>query len=247
MASLRDQIVAKAESQLGVRYYSMHCGPKGSYEEGFGCAMLVAWSHNQVLGTNYYGSCWNFWGDAIGASVYNQGGGEFEVVDDPQPGDTVLYFYPGVSTGYSTNASHAALYVGDGKVIGSYGYGTPDDPNNYMKGGNVRKTTVEYQSLGGPIRYIRCKRLANDKASAPSSSSDKWEIFEMKKTITTTGVNIRDAPSTVTGNIVSEYPANSKVVIDGVVLNDGYAWGHYVGSSSGKDRYIALGSTEYMK
>ena len=248
MASLRDSVVAKAESQLGVRYWTMHCGPKGSASEGFGCAMLVCWCLNQALGTSYYGSCWNLWGDAIGAPQYNQGGGEFEVIDakDAQPGDIVMYFNPNVNLGYSTSASHTALYVGDGMVIGAWGRSYPG-AWDYMAGGSVRRTTVAYQSLGGAIRYIRCRRLKGSVATNSGTSKDgALEVFKVSKTITTLGVNIRDYPSTKTGKVVGRYPANSKVSIDQVVINDGYAWGSYIGSSSGKRRYIALGSTEYV-
>jgi hypothetical protein len=140
------------------------------------------------------------------------------------------------------------LYIGDGRVIGAYGYGTPDDPDNYMKGGNVRETSVEYQRLGGgPFRYITCTKLKYDRPSESKTSSG-LEMFDVKQTVTLSQtINIRDAPSTKTGKVVSEYPAGSKVSIDGVILNDGYTWGHYIGGSSGKDRYIALGSTEYLK
>lgn len=237
MASLRDKIVAKAESQLGVRYWTMHCGPKGSSSPGFGCAMLVCWCLNQVLGTDYYGSCWNLWGDAIGAPQYNQGGGQFEVVDakDALPGDVVMYFKSGISTNYSTNASHAALYVGDGMVIGSYGYGTPGT-DYYMAGGNVRRTTVQYQSLGGAIRYIRCKRLKDDKPSQ--------EVFKVAvKVKFKTGTNVRETPS-MKGKVVAKYAKGDVCNLEGVTFGEGYMWGVYTGTNSGKKRYVFLGSHE---
>ena len=255
MASLRDQVVAEAEGQLGVRYWTMHQGPKGSTSEGFGCAMLCAWCLNEVLGTDYYGSCWNFWGDAIGAPQYNQGGGEFEVVDESeaQPGDIVIYFKPGDPVGYSTSASHAALYVGGGMVIGSYGYGTPGT-DYYMAGGSVRRTTVDYQSLGGTRRIVRCKRLKGSTATSkpantqtPSTSSDGRELYRVSTTIRVKSdtLNVRDKPSTKTGKIKAEYRKGDEINIDGLVLgDDGYVWGSYVGKSSGQRRYVALGTAE---
>ena len=254
MASLRDQVVAKAESQLGVRYWTMHQGPRGSGSEGFGCAMLCAWCLNEVLGTDYYGSCWNFWGDAIGAPQYNQGGGEFEVVDesDAQPGDVVLYFQAGAALGYSTSASHAALYVGGGMVIGSYGYGTPGT-DYYMAGGSVRRTTVDYQSLGGVHRFVRCKRLKGSSATTtppnaqtPSTSSDGRELYRVSTTIhvKSATLNVRDKPSTKTGTVCAKYRKGDEINIDGLVLGeDGYVWASYVGGS-GKRRYVALGTAE---
>lgn len=235
MATLRDKVLLKARQQLGVRYWTMHCGPKDSASPGFGCAMFACWCLNQVLGTDYYGSCWNLWGDAINAPQYNQGGGEFEVVDDPQPGDVVIYFKPNVNIGYSTSASHAALYIGNGRVIGAYGYGTPGT-DYYMAGGSVRETTVQYQSLGGAIRYIRCKRLKEDRKSP--------EVFELAETVKfKTGTNVRTSPS-MKGKIVAKYKKGDTCNIEGVVFAEGYVWGRYKGASSKQDRYVFLGSHE---
>ena len=244
MASLRDKVVAEAEKRLGVPYNSMDDGKKG-----YGCAMLVCACLNAVLGTRYYGSCWSLWGDAIGAPQYNEGGGEFEVISakDALPGDVVMYFKPDVNIGYSTNASHAALYVGDGKVIGAYGYGTIGT-SYYMPGGSVRRTTVAYQSLGGSIQYIRCKRLKGDVPTPTPTPTT--EVFPVNKTVTVRSatLNVRDAPSTKTGAIKAQYRKGETVVIDGVAFgDDGYMWGHYIGASSGKDRYIALGSMELAR
>ena len=256
VASLRDQVVAKAESQLGVRYWTMHTGPKGSGSEGFGCAMFDCWCWNQVLGTNYYGSCWNIWGDAIGAPQYNQGGGEFEVIDESeaQPGDAVIYFKPGAALGYSTSASHTALYVGGGMIIGSWGTGTPGQAG-YMAGGSVRRGTVSSQSLGGAYRFVRCKRLKGSAATtkpsntptASTSAPANFKLFRVSATVTvkSSSLNVRDKPSTKSGAIRAEYKKGGRVQLDNLVLgDDGYVWGSYIGSSSGQRRYIALGTTE---
>ena len=253
VASLRDKVVAKAESQLGVRYWTMHTGPKGSGSEGFGCAMLVCWCLNQVLGTDYYGSCWNLWGDAIGAPQYNQGGGEFEEVSekDAQPGDAVIYFKSGAALGYSTSASHAALYVGHGQIIGSWGTGTPGEAG-YMAGGSVRRGSVASQSLGGAYRFIRCKRLKGSTATTPASTATastgggSYKLFRASATVKvkSTTLNVRDKPSTKFGAIKAQYKKNDKVQLDNIVLgDDGYVWGSYIGGS-GNRRYIALGTME---
>lgn len=237
MATLRDKVVAEAERRLGIPYNSMDNGKRG-----YGCAMLVCACLNAVLGTKYYGSCWNLWGDAIGAPMYNQGGGEFEVIDakDAQPGDVVMYFKPNVNLGYSTNASHAALYVGNGMVIGAYGYGNIGT-GYYMAGGSVRKTTVAYQSLGGAIRYIRCKRLKGSKAN--TNKTTKGDFAVSKKVTFKTKTNVRDNPSITKGKVVTHYEADQSVTIDAVTIADGIVWGHYVGSTSGKDRYVSLTGT----
>lgn len=237
MASLRDQLVKVAQSQLGVRYWSMHWGPKGSGEEGWGCAMFVAYCFQQVLGTDYYGSCWNFWGDAIGAPTYNQGGGEFEQIAeaDVMPGDVAVYFPANASLGYSTAAGHVALCVGGGEVIGAMGNVIPGEAN-YLNIG-ISQTPIARQSIGGEVRFIRCTRLDGD-------TTELWPI-KREVTVRADFLRVRDAPSTITGTEVARYAKGDKVNLDGCVFgDDGNLWGHYVGASSGRDRYIALGSLE---
>lgn len=161
MSKCRDEIMADAHGQRGVRYWTMHCGPRGSQEEGFGCAMFVCWLLNKRYGTDFYGSCWHLWGEAIGAQVYNQGGrGMFYEVEDPKPGDIVLYFR-GDETYASTLACHAALYAGGGMVIGSWGANAPGDWD-YYAGRGVSYDPLEDQSLGGTHRFIRCKLVAEE-------------------------------------------------------------------------------------
>lgn len=57
------------------------------------------------------------------------------------------------------------------------------------------------------------------------------------------GMNVSDYPSTTEGSKIGDgiaYEAGESCNIDGIVLNDGRVWGHYVGASSGRDRYVAL-------
>jgi cell wall-associated NlpC family hydrolase len=231
----RERLVAAARTQLGVRYYSMHWGPKGSAIPGWGCAMFVAWCHQQVFGTDYYGSCWNFAGDALGSKTLNQGGGQFRFVSasEAKPGDCVLYGVAGYDGRDADDYGHIALYIGNGRVIGAMGRGVPG-ASNYLTIG-IKETSVAAQNIGGVTRYIRCTRL---------SDTDK-EAFPVKETITvkSDSVNVRTAPSTKTGKVVASYAKGDKVNIDGVALGDGFVWGTYIGSTSGQRRYVALGPT----
>lgn len=58
------------------------------------------------------------------------------------------------------------------------------------------------------------------------------------------GINVRDFPSTTLGTIVTHYEKGETCVIDGIVACGGYCWGTYVGTSSGKRRYVALGDMD---
>lgn len=59
-----------------------------------------------------------------------------------------------------------------------------------------------------------------------------------------TGVNIRDYPSTVRGAIVGEYEPGDTCNVRGVVFSENRIWGCYVGRSSGRVRYVALGTMD---
>lgn len=51
--------------------------------------------------------------------------------------------------------------------------------------------------------------------------------------------NIRSKAST-RGAIKGRYGKGDEVTIDRVAISDGYVWGHYVGATSGQDRWVAL-------
>lgn len=58
---------------------------------------------------------------------------------------------------------------------------------------------------------------------------------------TVNGLRVRDAPTTK-GNVITSYDAGDTVVLDDwFTSSDGYIWGRYTGSSSGKYRYVAVG------
>lgn len=147
LAAAREKIVQAVREQEGVRYWSMHTGPRGSESGGFGCAMLVCYAYNKVLGTDWYGSCWNLWGSANGNGGF---GYPLEVTSDPEPGDIVMYL--DYDSGWCEAASHAALYVGNGRVIGANGVGSPSERPWW---GIVEETSVGAQAYGRRVRYIR--------------------------------------------------------------------------------------------
>lgn len=95
---------------------------------------------------------------------------------------------------------------------------------------------------------IEAVTITWDGSSEPKSL-DNWEVFDVTKTVTVRSntLNVRDAPSTTTGKVVASYAKGDKVIIDGIVINGSYAWGTYIGGTSGKRRYIALGVLELAR
>ena len=82
-------------------------------------------------------------------------------------------------------------------------------------------------------------------APDPTPSEGEWDPMTPKQVTFATDVNVRTAPS-VNADKAALYHAGETVTIDGLALGDGYVWGHYIGGESGADRYVALGTTDYV-
>ena len=90
--------VKAAESKIGAPYSYGSAGPNA-----FDCSGLIYWSYKQA-------------GKNIPRDSYGQlGGGRSIPISDLQAGDIVIY----------NGGSHAALYIGNGKVVHSVNYGIP--------------------------------------------------------------------------------------------------------------------------
>ncbi|MGX9296882.1 C40 family peptidase [Tsukamurella paurometabola] len=92
------KVVQAALSRTGLPYSYGSAGPNS-----FDCSGLVYWSMKQA-------------GITVPRDSYGQlGGGRAIAIKDLQPGDIVIY----------NGGSHAALYIGNGKVVHSVNYGIP--------------------------------------------------------------------------------------------------------------------------
>lgn len=130
-----NRLVEVARSQIGVPYHTMHYGPKGSGNEGFGCAMFVSYCYNQVffggvsgqsmgLG-GFYGSTYEFWGN-VTKDGYNAHNKRFVEVSpsQAQAGDVIAFLRGNDHYSSHSNCYHVGLYIGNGKMIDSSGSGT---------------------------------------------------------------------------------------------------------------------------
>ncbi|KFI90936.1 CHAP domain protein [Bifidobacterium saguini DSM 23967] len=92
----------------------------------------------------------------------------------------------------------------------------------------------------GLLGYLRPKTVAG--TSQSNGIAGAWRVNVAK-------LNVRAQPSTG-AQIVAQYSAGQTVNLDGWTTRaDGYDWGRYIGASSGKHRYIALGpagTTSYL-
>ena len=95
----------------------------------------------------------------------------------------------------------------------------------------------------GPWFDKQFERLANEVNAILNGgvSPDPPMIFGGTYRCTVNDLRVRDAPTTK-GNVITSYNAGQTVVLDDwYTSSDGYIWGRYTGSTSGKLRYIAVG------
>ena len=220
----RERIVECAKEYLGVPYKSIY-GGTGPEDGGFTCSGLT-WRAYHDAGVeipvcqgihSYFTGSYNGWDTQAGWTLNH---GHFtEDEDELEIGD--LVFYSPVWDMEQTG--HVAIYVGDGQVIHANGAPVSIDP--ISAGGNF---------VGGGWPLIE---LPDD--SSPMLIPARGAVRFLF------GMNIRSTPS-VDSEKRGELDAGETRNIDGITLNEDKAWGHYIGSVSGKDCYIAIAGDGYQ-
>ena len=136
--------------------------------------------------------------------------------DQLQPGDLVFF---GTSR---TRTTHVGVSLGGRWMIDS------------VPAGGVQTRLLYGSFVGGgwPL------------AELPDESDEG--MMDMSQTVEfTMRTNVRDKPS-LKGNIVARYAKGDTVTLDSARVAEGIVWGHYIGASSKKDRWVCL-SQENVK
>ena len=225
MSDVRDRIVAYARRAIGCRYSYV---PSGGVEgESYNCSYLTTCAYRAAgLTIPRWQGHQN--GDGSQSDWVYRNGHWTTDPDQLQPGDLVFF---GTSR---TNTGH----VGVVSRSGSTPYIIDSTPSRGVAE-RLLPSGAGFVGGGWPMNTV------------PADSTE--EGFPVNKTVTVRSefLRVRDAPSTKTGKVVTSggkevrYAKGDKVAIDSIVIgDDGYAWGHYIGASSRKDRYIALGMLE---
>lgn len=141
-------------------------------------------------------------------------------------------------------SGHTALYLGDGLIgeahHGDYSGGLSGRQGD-QDGTEVRIATYYASAWSCAYHYPE---------DGGDTDKEDAEGFEVSRTVKvySESLAVRDAPSTKTGKVVARYAKGNTINIDSVYFgDDGYIWGSYVGASSGKRRYIALGTLELAR
>lgn len=140
--------------------------------------------------------------------------------DNLKPGDLVFFgYYDEDSDMYVTG--HVGISLGGWRMIDS------------VPAGGVQERTLYGSFVGGGWPF-----------EEEPEGEEGWRMIPAKGTVRFKyGMFVRDYPSTIDGNKVGNgiaYEAGETCNIDGIILNDGRVWGHYIGASSKADRYVAL-------
>lgn len=215
----RESIVAYCRKQLGCAYsYTPSGGVEG---RSYNCSYLSTCAY-RAAGLTIPGWQGHQNGDGSQSDWVWRSGHWTTDKSKLKPGDLVFF---GTSR---TNTGH----VGVVSRSGSTPYIIDSTPSRGVAE-RLLPTGAGFVGGGWPMNTV------------PADSTE--EGFPVNKTVTvkTDFLRVRDAPSTKTGKEVARYSKGDTVTIDSIVLgDDGYAWGHYIGASSMKDRYIALGMLE---
>lgn len=123
---------------------------------------------------------------------------------------------------------HTGVALGGGKQADAHGdeYGGITGPSR----GDQTGHEVEVRDLRSWTYIYR----------APGDAAPQFYAATIPVTVAAE-CNIRSAPSMSTGAIVGHYNPGENFVADGITFAEGHIWVTYVGSTSGKRRYVSRG------
>lgn len=212
---VRERIVAYCRENIGASYdYTPSGGVEG---ESYNCSFLTTCAY-AAAGLEI--PSWQGHQNGNGSqSDWVRWHGHW--VTDPaqlKAGDLVFFGYYDEDA-YQYITSHVGISLGGWDMIDS----VPD--------GGVQERELYGSFVGGGWPLVE---LPEDEGPLMLSANGAVEFLY--------GMNVRVGPSTDTEKVGDgiAYKAGETCNIDGIVFNDGRVWGHYVGASSGKDRYVAL-------
>ena len=209
---VREQIVSYCYRQIGCTYSTV---PSGGVEgRSYNCSFLTFCAYRSA-GIDIPGWQGHQNGDGSQSDWIRRAGHWTVDINSLKPGDLVFF---GESP---TNTGHVGIYVGSGRMVDS----VPD--------GGVQERNLYGSFVGGGWPLTR---LPEEGVTILPS-----EVMPVQTTVVLAHeTNIRADASTKSA-LCGVYPAGSKVNLDGMKIAGGLVWGTYVGSSSGKRRWIWLG------
>lgn len=146
---------------------------------------------------------------------------------NPEPGDILL----------TERNRHAAVAVGGGRLVEALRseshstHGALGDQD----GGEIWVRDLYDDGWDVVLRYCGPEREGVNETGQTVAGAGRYIV------VSPDGLNVRAEPST-SAEIVAQYSTGDTVNLDGwTTTGDGWVWGRYVGASSGKHRYVAIG------
>lgn len=139
------------------------------------------------------------------------------------------------------NGMTSLTWTGDknGSLTCHYMFAATNCPGPYLKSRMAELARTVTARLGGSSSGS----TGSGSASAPPNSNKEYTGTGFGGTYrcNTSALNVRTAPTT-SASVVAQYKSGQTVNLDDwYTIANGYVWGRYTGSSSGKKRYIAVG------
>lgn len=139
------------------------------------------------------------------------------------------------------NGMTSLTWTGDknGSLTCHYMFAATNCPGPYLKSRMAELAKTVTARLSGSSSGS----TGSGSASTPSNSNKEYTGTGFGGTYrcNTSALNVRTAPTT-SASVVAQYKSGQTVNLDDwYTIANGYVWGRYTGSSSGKKRYIAVG------
>lgn len=157
--------------------------------------------------------------------------GNFEVLPastwkNPRRGDILL-----------ASSKHTALALGGGKLgefLRSENHTIHGQVGDQDGGESVIRALYD-DGWDCILRYCGPEPEGVNEAGQTVTGAGRYTV------VSPDGLNVRAEPST-SAEVVAQYSTGDSVALDGwTTTGDGWVWGRYVGASSGKYRYVAIG------
>ncbi len=216
---VRDEIVRYAQRNIGCIYSTIPSGGREGY--AYNCSYLTTCAY-RAAGLTIPGWQGHQNGDGSQSDWVRRAGHWTTDVSKLQKGDLVFFG----SSPYNT--SHVGISLGGNRMIDS----VPD--------GGVQERRLYSSFVGGGWPLAR---LPEDGGTSVLPEG----VMPLQRTVVLVNeTNIREKPSTKS-KLCGVYPAGGVVNLDGDIYAEGLLWGTYVGSTSGKRRYIWLGEATNVR
>lgn len=135
------------------------------------------------------------------------------------------------------SSKHTALALGDGKLgefLRSENHSIHGRVGDQDGGESVIRGLYD-DDWDCVLRYCGPEPEGVNESGQTVTGAGKYVV------VSSDGLNVRAEPST-SAEIVAQYSTGDTVTLDGwTTTGDGWVWGRYVGASSGKHRYVAIG------